>query len=253
MTRNQQIGFSQRIRLDWLEYTTNLVLAGNSRDDIVVALGERLREQLSVGNDPERGTRDKAITILIKVWVAVPKEIQTLRDEGLDLLQSLNANDRMVVHWCMCMAVYPFFGTVAEATGRLLRLQGTAAAVQVQRRVREQLGERETVSRATRRVLRAFIDWGALLETNEKGIYRGTAKHAVDDLPLVIWVIKAVLFARGEKLQAAPGLLRCPYLFPFDIVSPPIKDLEGCRAFEITRHGLDHEVLLRLARATSTC
>ena len=80
----------------------------------------------------------------------------------------------MLVHWCMCMAVYPFFGTVAEATGRLLHLQGTAAAAQVQRRVREQLGERETVSRAARRILRALVDWGVLVETVNKGIYRGT-------------------------------------------------------------------------------
>ena len=107
----------------------------------MAALSERLREKLSVGNDPERGNRDKAITILTKIWVRVPKELRTLRDEGLGLLQRLDGNDRMLVHWCMCMAVYPFFGTVADATGRLLRLQGTAAAAQVQRRIREQLGE----------------------------------------------------------------------------------------------------------------
>ena len=35
------------------------------------------------------------------------------------------------------MAVYPFFGTVATVVGRLLRLQGTAGASQVQRRIRE--------------------------------------------------------------------------------------------------------------------
>ena len=84
------------------------------------------------------------------------------------------------------MAVYPFFGTVAESTGRLLHLQGAAAAAQVQRRVREQLGERETVSRAAWRILRAFVDWEALLETDEKGIDRGASKRAVDDMPLVI-------------------------------------------------------------------
>ena len=133
MKRGDQIGFSQRIQLDWLEYTTNLVLAGNRKDEIVAALSERLKEKLSVGNDPERGNRDKAITILTKVWVTVPMELRTLRDEGLGLLLRLDRKDRMLVHWCMCMAVYPFFGTVAEATGRLLRLQGTAAAVHVQR------------------------------------------------------------------------------------------------------------------------
>lgn len=251
MKRREQIGFSQRIRLDWLEYTTNLVLAGNSRDQIIAALRERLRDRLSVGRDPVRGNREKAITILTKVWVSVPKELQALRDEGLQLLQHLPAGDRMLVHWCMCMAVYPFFGTVAEATGRLLHLQVTAAAAQVQRRVREQLGERETVSRAARRILRAFVDWEILLETNEKGIYRGGSKRAIDDRQLVIWAIKAILVAKGEKPLSLSGALRGPLLFPFDIAPPPVRELEGCKSFEVTRHGLDHEVLLGLARAAS--
>ena len=128
MKRGGQIGFSQRIHLDWLEYTANLVLAGNPREEIVAALGERLKEKLSVGNQPERGNRDKAITILTKVWVTVPRELQSLRDEGLSHLQCRGPSDRMLVHWCMCMAAYPFFGTVADAVGRLLRLQGTAGA-----------------------------------------------------------------------------------------------------------------------------
>ena len=93
---------------------------------------------------------------------------------------TLRQDVRLLVHWCMCMAVYPFFGTVADAVGRLLRLQGTASAAQVQRRLRERYGERETVARAARRILRAYIDWGVLQETEEKGLYRGASTHVVD-------------------------------------------------------------------------
>jgi len=149
------------------------------------------------------------------------------------------------------MAVYPFFGTVAEATGRLLHLQGTAVAAQVQRRVREQLGERETVSRAARRILRAFVDWGVLVETVDKGIYSGPSKRAIDDMPLVIWALQAVLVARGEKPLSLSGALRGPHLFPFEIAAPPVRELEGCKALEMTRHGLDQEVLLGLSRAAT--
>lgn len=250
--KEQMIGFSQRIRLDWLEYTTNLALAGNSRDDIVAALRERLRDRLSVGGDPERGNREKAITILTKIWITVPSELQSLRDDALGLLQRLPAGDRILVHWCMCMAVYPFFGTVAEATGRLLHLQGTVVAAQVHRRVREQLGERETVSRAARRVLRAFVDWGVLVETVEIGIYRGASKHPVQDAPLLIWTIKAILAAKGKRPQSLSAALRGPHLFPFDIEPPPVRDLEVCPAIEVTRHGLNQDVLLGLPRSTST-
>ena len=249
--KEQMIGFSQRIQLDWLKYTANLALVSNSRDDIVAALRERLRDRLSVGSDPERGNREKAITILTKVWVTVPSELQALRGEGLELLQRLPAGDQMLVHWCMCMAVYPFFGTVAEATGRLLHLQGTAAAAQVQRRIREQLGERETVSRAARRILRALVDWGVLVETAEKGIYREPSKLVIYDMPLAIWALKAVLAAKGNKALSLSGALHGHHLFPFEIALPSMRELESCNALETSRHGLDQEVLVSLAVTVS--
>ena len=248
MTRKQQIGFSQRIQLEWLEYTANLVLAGNRRDEVMSALSERLKDKLSVGNEPERGARDKAITILTKVWVTVPDELRTLRDEGLGILRHSHASDRMLVHWCMCMAAYPFFGVVADATGRLLRLQGIVGATQVQRRLREQLGERETVARAARRILRAFIDWGVLRETGEKGLYRDGTRRTVDNLSLVVWTTKAVLFAKGHRPLAVSALLGGPHLFPFDIALPSTRELDACEAFEAIPHGPAHDALLCLAR-----
>ena len=249
MNRQGQIGFSQRIQLEWLDYTVNLVLAGNSRQEIVSALGDRLRAALSVGNNPKRGNRDKAITILTKIWVAVPGELETLRDQGLDFLQRSPISDRMLVHWCMCMAVYPFFGTVADATGRLLRLQGTAGAAQVQRRLREQFGERETVARAARRILRVFVDWGVLEETGKKGFYCGAAKRAVavDNVSLSVWVLAAVLAAKGGSSQRATTLLNGPHLFPFDIALPPVRAMEADGNLDVIRHGLDHEILIGLA------
>ena len=248
MKRGGQIGFSQRIHLDWLEYTANLVLAGNPREEIVAALGERLKEKLSVGNQPERGNRDKAITILTKVWVTVPRELQSLRDEGLGHLRRRGPSDRMLVHWCMCMAIYPFFGTVADAVGRLLRLQETAGAAQVQRRLRERFGERETVARATRRIMRAYIDWRVLVEADGKGLYRDTTKRVIDDAPLAVWAIKAMLFGSSDNPRSASALLRGPHLFPFDVTLPSMIELEACEALEISRYGFDQEVLLGLSK-----
>ena len=244
MTRGEQVGFSQRIRLEWLEFAANLVLAGNQRGEVVAALQDRLRDELSVGNDPERGTRDKAVTILTKVWVTVPREHRSLRDDALAFLQRIPRDERMLVHWCMCMMAYPFFGAVADATGRLLQLQGTAGAAQVQRRLREQMGERETVARAVRRILRGFIDWGALLETEEKGLYCFARKRVVSDRQLSIWAISAMLAVNGAKPRSAAFLLRGPHLFPFDIVMPSTMELKDHGAFEIALYGFDQDVLI---------
>ena len=249
MNRRDQIGFSQRIHLDWLDYTANLVLAGNPRDEIVAALRDRLKEKLSVGSQPVRGNRDKAISILTRVWVTVPSELRPLRDEGLDHLRSRSPSDRLLVHWCMCMAVYPFFGTVADAVGRLLRLQGTATAAQVQRRLRERYGERETVARAARRILRAYIDWGVLQETEEKGLYRGTANRPIGDIPLALWAIRATLYATGNSPRPVFTLLHGPHFFPFDVASPSVRQMEAYEALELFCHGLDQKVLIDLSDA----
>ena len=106
----QMIGFSQRIRLEWLEYTTNLVLAGNSKDEIASALKERLRDRLSIGNDPERGNRDKAITILTKVWVTAPTALEALRKEGLEMLQRLL---RTIGYSCTGACAWPSIPSLA--------------------------------------------------------------------------------------------------------------------------------------------
>jgi hypothetical protein len=147
----------------------------------------------------------------------------------------------------MTMATYPFFGIVAETVGRLLRLQGSSAAVQVQRRVREQLGERETVARAARRILRCFVDWGVLQETMEKGIYQAAPVQSVKDKKLAAWLIEAGLVASGSGSGALKAIAQSPALFPFAVSLLNIIDLEGDGRLEFFRQGLDEDmVTLRL-------
>ena len=78
--RREGIGFSQRIRLDWLEYTANAVLVGSPEGEIVAALRERLRARFSLGGGRVSGNRDKAASILTRVGVTVPDERRPLRD-----------------------------------------------------------------------------------------------------------------------------------------------------------------------------
>ena len=158
-----QVGFSQRVRLEWLDKTANLILAGNDQAAVRgLVAGSCLADKVSIGGRSERGSREKTITILMKIWLNVPHGLEGLRDEGLNLLRNARANHRVAIHWGMTLAVYPFWGEVGAQAGRLLRLQADLTAAQVQRRIRERYGDRQTVSRATRRVLRSFIDWGIL-------------------------------------------------------------------------------------------
>ena len=73
--RTDQIGFSQRVRLEWLEQTANLVLAGKDKAAVNDALQDLLKDKVSVGGDAERGNREKIITILLKAWLTVPPNL----------------------------------------------------------------------------------------------------------------------------------------------------------------------------------
>ena len=172
MTRHDKmIGYNRTVKLRWLDETVDLFSVGQSATEIIQTLRERLRDQLSIGSNAERGSREKTITILLKTWVRVPSRVHDLRDDALQIIQHIRRAERLPLHWGMTMAVYPFWRTVADVTGRLFRLQGTAAAYQVQRRVKELLGEREAVSRSTRYVLRAFQDWGVITAAERRGHY----------------------------------------------------------------------------------
>lgn len=243
--RTNQIGFSQRVRLEWLEQTANLVLAGNNKSAANDALQKLLKDKVSVNGQADRGNREKIITILLKVWLNTPADNESLRVRGLGLLRHLPRTDHMAVHWGMVMAVYPFWSGVATQVGRLLRLQGSAAAAHVQRRVREQYGERDTVSRATRRVLRSYLDWGVLQKTDTKGIYTAGTTQPIDDTLLITWLIESAIHAKASGSTPLKDILDSPSLFPFRLKPTHAGTLVGASSeLDILRHGLDDDLIM---------
>lgn len=239
-----QVGVSQRLRLEWLEATANLALAGQDTQAMHGALNEMLADKLSVNSRAVRGNRQKTITILTKIWHNVPPELVALRDDGLERLPTLDSAHRQAVHWGMTTAAYPFWGIVAAQAGRLLRLQNTASAAQVQRRIREQYGERQTVSRATARVLRSFIDWGVLEDTKAKGVYVAGKQQEITDVHVAAWLAEALLRANVDRSKRS-AVLRHPSLFPFQMPHVGAVELASRSSrLEALRHGLDREALL---------
>ena len=145
----------------------------------------------------------------------------------------------------MVIAAYPFWSGVAVQVGRLLRLQGSASAAQVQRRVREQYGERETVSRATRRVLRSYLDWGVLQESGTTGIYTAGTTLAIDDSRLIAWLAEASLHARENCSTPLKELIGGPSFFPFRIQTIQAESLVAISpGLDIQRHGFDNDLVM---------
>jgi len=240
-----QIGIDRLVRLKWLEKAAYLVLAGNEAPAVKTALQEELQGAFRSNNTRVRGSLDKTITILMKIWVRPPRDLHPLQREGLKLLSHLPREDHIAVHWGQACAVYPFWGAVAAHVGRLLRLQGTVAASQVQLRMREQYGERETVSRRVRYVLRSFVDWGVLKETSKRGIYTAGLSLAIAQVEVIAWLAEAFLHAHPNGSVALRTVLDSTTLFPFRLKPVSAAHLVAASGrLDMLRHGLDQDLIM---------
>lgn len=242
MKNGISIGIDRRLQLPWLESTANLVLSGIQPKEINNTLRELLKDKLASGGPEGRGSLEKTITILMRIWATTPEPLQSFRDAGLTLLQAGPQKTAISVHWGMTIAVYPFWGIVADITGRLLTLQGSVTNAQILRRVREQLGERETANRSAQRAIRSYVDWGVLKDSKEKGLYEMAPPIAITDERLAAWLIEATLRASGLNSVPLKILINSPSFFPFKIETPPILSLSG--RVELLRQGVDEDIVM---------
>jgi hypothetical protein len=217
MTRRYaKIGFSsQRVRYRWIEKSAQLFLAGLPARAATVELRSLLE------NDPREkhlaaASRKRAVSILRRTWIAPPPPVRSLRDTAASLLRNLPRSDHLVIHWGMLMAAYPFWADVAASAGRLLSMQERLTARQLKRRLVEQYGDREIVLRATRTVLRTFVDWGTLKEVRP-GIYERIPPIPVRHETTLPWLAEIVMLARGVSEMPLSAFLSAPELFPFKI------------------------------------
>lgn len=241
-TKRRTIGFDRKIQLDWLDATADWTAQDLSLSEIRLRLLELLEGQVAAS--AERSARDKTITVLLRVWVSVPDSLRPLRNEGLALLRRRSGRDRLPLHWGMCVSSYPYFRDVASTTGRLLALQGRASLSQITRRMAESWGERGTVIRTVRQIVRTFILWDVLRETGERGIYSAAPRIEIRGGDGIgPWLVESSLSDCDRRLRPLWSLLANPTCFPFVLRLSP-RELASNPRLEVHRQGLDEDVVM---------
>ena len=216
--RHKAIGIKQAIRFEWMQKAAHLLLAGLDAKTIRQELHEFLAHRKGNGSEGEHSdqTRTFAVNNLMKIWVSPDPGLIPFRDASLAFLRE-RPSMSLAVHWGMISAVYPFWFNVARQTGRLLALQDQVTQTQIINRLKEQYGDRQTVSRYARFVIRSFVAWGALKDSEAKGCYEKLAPVSVADSDLVILMFESALHATPEAKGALRLLLNNPAFFPFQL------------------------------------
>ncbi len=233
------IGFNRRVRASWLTETLRLSAAG-------VAVNETeagLKEQIALENKGKETIR-KVFIYLNRVWIKPRDYCSALRDEALEMFcHRPDVDSAFLLNWGMCIAAYPFIARVAEATGRLLRLQGEAHASQVNVRIRELFGDRHFVYRSVRYNLSTFLESGALQEGSKSGNYLIGRVMKPRDAKEAAWIVEALLHSQEDASLSLPLILAHTALFPIDSADLNLAALKANPRLEVFRHGLSENLI----------
>lgn len=243
--RHEKIGIKQVIRLEWMDHVLNMLLAGMGPESIRAELKNYLADKKQSGGTGKRGEKTYQMAIApLSAWFDPDEELVDFRNRALQLASNLQPKQWMSLHWAVLSAAYPFWFNVATQTGRLLNLQEQITRRQIENRLKEQYGDRETVSRNARYTIRSFVAWGVLKDSDSKGCYEKFNPFIVQDRDLAILLLEAALHANPEGKGSLELLVNAPAFFPFQF--PALTGgliAKRVSSIDVIRHGLDEELL----------
>jgi hypothetical protein len=241
--RHDKVGIQRELHPEWFEHAAAVYAAGITKAAARLELYSYLDNAVGFASSPSEQSKTYIANALIKTWIAPEKELTALRDAAHRFLNS-NPVCRQAIHWALLCAAYPFWFNVASCVGRLLNLQDQVTQAQIVLRLKEKYGDRQTVSRRARYVIRSFVVWGVLKDSEVKGCYEKVAPVCISDQDSAILLLEAALHATPGGKAALGLLLNNPAFFPFQL---PVMtgDFVAQRTdhIDVVRYGLDEELL----------
>ena len=243
LDRFTKVGIQRELHIDWFDQAARLYGMGLSKTDARQEIYTYLDDVSGFDTPPSKQTKIYVANALIKSWLAPDQDLIPLRNTAFQLLQE-NPSARLPIHWSLLGAAYPFWLSVAAVIGRLLNLQNKVTQLQVVSRLKEKFGDRQTVSRRARYVIRSFVAWGVLKDVGIKGCYEKTLPIMVSDEDLAVLMIESALLAIPEAKGALGLLQNNPAFFPFQlpVMTGDIVSQRSDRV-DVVRYGLDDELL----------
>lgn len=241
--RYSKVGIQRELRIEWFEQAARYHAMGFSKSETRREIYSYLDHAPGFEKKPSDQTKTYIANVLIKTWIDPDQDLVGLRNQAFVMLQEDPAM-RLPVHWCLLGAAYPFWFSVASLAGRLLNLQDQVTQLQIVTRLKERFGDRQTVSRRARYIIRSFVAWGALKDSQVKGCYHKIQPLNITDSKLAIFMIESALRATPEAKSAVGMLLNNQAFFPFQL---PIMTgdfvSQRSESIDMVRYGLDDELL----------
>lgn len=234
-----QIGFDRFIPLEWVAAALKVRAGTADLDELNDVL-----DVAGLGKEAKVKTRTKLNALALE-----PRpDLVDLIDRGVQIFRgSEDVGELAAFAWGAAIATYPYFGKVAEFTGRLTSIQGDCAVSEIHRRISEVYGDREVTKRATQAVIQTQANWGAI-ERVEKGkrLIRLRARSLKND-KMVSWLVEAALRYQ-QKAIALATLQSLAVIYPFALDQPLGYVMSNSPTLEVKSEGPSNQfVALRRA------
>lgn len=201
------IGFDRYVELDWCRETFEVALEKQPPEHLHELVGKTLK-----GKESQRKTLD----ILKRLSTKPFPSLDGFVNRGLQIYKSGSQSKTLPLAWGCAVASYPFFGSTAATTGRLLSLHGDCSIKEIQRRMAEAYGDRNGIERAVARVLQSQSNWGVLGRSETEKRVSSKSQIIIADEDLTAWLIEAAVRFAGKSLSLT-SLHSHPVLFPFKL------------------------------------
>lgn len=203
------VGFDQKIQLHQLDFIANEIFRMTSRDGLYQLVDERLMADIGGAK-----SRLNARTILFKIWLLVPDEHIALRDRALAMFQKASPEEKLVLHWGMCLLAYPFFKDTVEQLGYLFHLQDEVTSEHVGRKMKGLYGERRRVEVSVNAVLSSLRSWG-IIEKGKRNANTIPVKISILSAEIKKWLVEITLLVTGKAVIELNQIAGEPGIFPF--------------------------------------
>ena len=226
-------GFSRTITLDWLDLTASLCLQGVEPAVIRQQLAGSISDTV-YGLEAQR----KTIDVLMAIWIKSKDSVPVLHKQALSIFPTLTtANERLWAHYGLALAYYPVFRKCVNVIGQISRTEESITRNVVKDKIAADFGHFGALNRAVERILASLKNWGVLIGTSEKSIYKILRKTFDTQNPeLETWLLACSLSAHPSDGLPINDLVQLPELFPFQI-RIGVDVLQKSAIFEVHRQG----------------
>jgi hypothetical protein len=240
-TKKITIGFDRYIERQWLEQTAEWVVQDATKEQ----LHENIDQYLAPYINGATSLR-KSKNVLFGVWFKTDKQNQLFKEQAKRLYQTATAQEKLVIHWGLAVASYPFFASVVRLLGRLFRLQDDIHSKELIRRAVEQHGDTESVRRAATRLLQSLAQWGAV-EAGQQSVFHPVEKIVIDNPELLCWLMTALFYSTDRERYSTEEIMSDPAWFPFG-VSSSYFDVSKSKLLEIVHQNVGDTLIALKSR-----